>query len=140
MIRQVEEKVRGVTFYYAKGKRRVEQCRYSWEKLKQDTGFGTEDVSKRMVDYGLEHYWQSHHPYIVPEPFTLEPTDSYSKEDIDEFVAILAKIAQECYEEPEIIRIAPHNAPCRGIKNYYEGDPEKVVCSWRQYKKRQGQR
>ncbi|MDR2157648.1 MAG: glycine dehydrogenase subunit 2, partial [Clostridiales Family XIII bacterium] len=111
------------------------QCRYSWEQLKKDTGFGTEDVLKRMVDYSLEHYWESHHPHIVPEPVTLEPTDSYSKEDIDEFVAIMEKIAQECYENPEIIRTAPHNAPCHGIVNYYEDDPGKVVCSWRQYRK-----
>ncbi|MDL2253916.1 glycine dehydrogenase subunit 2, partial [Ruminococcaceae bacterium OttesenSCG-928-I18] len=137
MVKKME-KIKGITMYYAKGLRRIEQCRYSWEQLYNDTGFGTEDVLKRMVDYSLEHYWESHHPHIVPEPATLEPTDSYSKEDIDEFVAIMEKIADECYNQPEIIRTAPHNAPCHGIKNYYESDPENVVCSWRQYKKRKG--
>ncbi|MGE5380501.1 MAG: aminomethyl-transferring glycine dehydrogenase subunit GcvPB, partial [Methylocystaceae bacterium] len=34
----------GVVIHYAEGKRRMEQVRYSWEKLKADTGFGTEDV------------------------------------------------------------------------------------------------
>lgn len=135
MIKEVE-KIPGVTMYYAKGKRRIEQCRYSWEKLKEDTGLGTDEVLRRMVDYSLEHYWQSHHPHIVPEPFTLEPTESYSKEDIDEFVAVLRQISKECYETPEIVRTAPHNAPCHGIKNYYELDPEKVICTWRQYIKR----
>lgn len=135
MMKKIE-KIKGVTMYYAKGKRRIEQCRYSWEQLHKDTGFGTEDISRRMVDYSLEHYWQSHHPYIVPEPFTLEPTDSYSKEDIDEFVAIMEQVAKECYENPEIIRTAPHNAPCHGIKNYYELDPKNVICTWKQYKKR----
>jgi glycine dehydrogenase subunit 2 len=137
MVRKVE-KIRGVTMYYAKGRRRIEQCRYSWEQLRRDTGFGTEDVTRRLVDYGMEHYWQSHHPHIVPEPFTLEPTESYSKEDIDEFVAVLEQISKECYEQPDIIRSAPHNAPCHGIRNYYEEDPEKVICTWRQYKKRKG--
>ncbi len=137
MMKKVE-KIKGVTMYYAKGKRRIEQCRYSWEQLQKDTGLGTEDVTRRLVDYSMEHYWQSHHPHIVPEPFTLEPTDSYSKEDIDEFVAVLTQIVKECYEQPEIIRTAPHNAPCHGIKNYYEEDPEKVICSWRQYKQRKG--
>lgn len=129
------EKIRGVTMYYAKGRRRIEQCRYSWEQLEKDTGLGTEDVLRRMVDYGLEHYWESHHPHIVPEPFTLEPTDSYSKEDIDEFAAVLEKISQECYENPDIVRTAPHNAPCHGIKMYYEDKPEKTACTWKQYKK-----
>ena len=137
MVKKVE-KIQGVTMYYAAGKRRIEQCRYSWEQLYKDTGFGTEDVTRRLVDYGMEHYWQSHHPHIVPEPFTLEPTDSYSKEDIDEFVAVLEQIVRECYEQPEIIRTAPHNAPCHGVKNYYEHDPEKVLCTWRQYKKHKG--
>ena len=134
MMKKMAE-IKGMVFYYAKDKRRIEQCRYSWEQLTKDTGFTTDDICRRMVDYGLEHYWQSHHPHIVPEPMTLEPTDSYSKADIDEFVAIMAQIVKECYEEPEIIRTAPHNAPCHGIKNYYEGDPSKVICSWRQYKK-----
>lgn len=134
MVKKMEE-IKGITMYYAKGLRRIEQCRYSWEQLYNDTGFGTEDVLKRMVDYSLEHYWESHHPHIVPEPATLEPTDSYSKEDIDEFVAIMAKIADECYNNPEVIRTAPHNAPCHGIKNYYEEDPNKVISTWRIYKK-----
>lgn len=134
MVKKIE-KIKGVTMYYAKGKRRIEQCRYSWEQMQKDTGLGTEDVLRRMIDYGLEHYWESHHPHIVPEPFTLEPTESYSKEDIDEFVAVMEKIAQECYENPEIVRTAPHNAPCHGIKMYYEQSPEKTACTWKMYKK-----
>ena len=27
--------------------------------LKEDTGFGTVDVTKRLVDFGMQHYWQS---------------------------------------------------------------------------------
>lgn len=136
-IKKIEQ-IKGVTMYYGKGKRRIEQCRYSWEKLEKDTGFGTEDVQRRLVDYSMEHYWESHHPHIVPEPFTIEPTDSYSKKDIDEFVAVLEKIAWECYHTPEVIRTAPHNAPCHGIKNYYEANPDNVICSWKQYKKKYG--
>ena len=90
--------------YYAPGKRRIEQCRYSWNRLKEGTGFGTVDVTKRLIDFGMQHYWQSHHPHIVPEPFTLEPTESYSQDDLDEYAAILTEISRECYEEPEVIR------------------------------------
>lgn len=127
--------VKGVSIYYAEGLRRIEQCRYSWEQLKADTGIGTEEVNLRLVDYGFQHYWLSHHPYIVPEPFTIEPTDSFSKADIDEFVAILEQISKECYETPELVKTAPHNAPIHGIKNYHEDDPEKACYTWKQYKK-----
>lgn len=129
-------KIKGVEIYYAPGKRRIEQCRYSWNRLKEDTGFGTVDVTKRLVDFGMQHYWQSHHPHIVPEPFTLEPTESYSKDDLDEYVAILTEISRECYEEPEVIRNAPHNAPIHAIVADEVDDYDKIAVTWRQWKKR----
>ena len=129
-------RIPGVTIWYEKGKRRIEQCRYSWEKLKEDTGFGTEDVTKRLIDFGMEHYWTSHHPWVVPEPFTLEPCESYSKDDIDEYVAILNQISKECYETPEIIKAAPHNAPIHNIENYYIDNHEDIAATWRQWLKR----
>ena len=84
----------GVVIWYAKGKRRLEQVRYSWEKLKQDTGVGTDDVNKRIVDFGIEHYWTSHHPWVVPEPFTLEPVNLQQR-GLDEYVAVLKQISRK---------------------------------------------
>ena len=60
MMKKVGQ-IKGVKIFYAEGKRRIEQCRYSWQPLKEDTGFGTVDVTKRLVDFGMQHYWQSHH-------------------------------------------------------------------------------
>lgn len=133
LMRKLSE-VKGVSIYYAKGKRRIEQCRYSWEQLKADTGISTEEINRRLVDFGFQHYWLSHHPYIVPEPFTIEPTDSFSKADLDEFVEILKQISRECYETPEVVKTAPHRAPIHGIKNFHEDDPEKACYTWKQYK------
>ncbi|HQE49984.1 MAG TPA: hypothetical protein PKV93_11640 [Fervidobacterium sp.] len=60
--------IRGASIPYdAPGKHRLEQVRYSWEKLAEDTGVTTEDVQCRMCDFGM-HYWTSHHPWIIPEP------------------------------------------------------------------------
>jgi glycine dehydrogenase subunit 2 len=126
----------GVVIHYAEGKRRMEQVRYSWEKLKADTGFGTEDVQRRMVDFGLQHYWMSHHPWIIPEPFTLEPCESYSKDDLDEYLAILRQISKECYESPEIIENAPHRAPIHKLKKTELDDYEDIAVTWRQYLKK----
>ncbi|MEL7563302.1 MAG: aminomethyl-transferring glycine dehydrogenase subunit GcvPB, partial [Dehalobacterium sp.] len=137
LMKKISE-IPGVKIWYAEGKRRLEQCRYSWEKLKEDTGFGTEDVTKRLIDFGMEHYWSSHHPWIVPEPFTLEPCESYSKDDLDEYVAILKQVSKECYENPDIIKNAPHNAPIHNIEEYYIHDHEKIAVTWRQWKMRKG--
>lgn len=129
-------RIPGVVVYYDQGKRRLEQVRYSWEKLKEDTGLGTEDVQRRLVDFGLQHYWMSHHPWVVPEPFTLEPCESYSKDDMDEYLAILRQISRECYENPEIVRDAPHNAPIHKLVQTELDDYEDITVTWRQWKKK----
>ena len=104
MMKKLSE-IPGVVVRYAPGRRRLEQVRYSREKLQKDTGVGTEDVMRRMADYGLtKHYWTSHHPWVVPEPFTLEPCESYSKDDIDEYVAVLRQISKEAYADPEFAK------------------------------------
>ncbi len=79
---------------YAKGKRRIEQVRYSWQELAEETGVHSEEIGLRAADFGI-HYWTSHHPFVVPEPCTLEPTESYSKDELDEYASILAHVAEE---------------------------------------------
>ena len=93
-------------------------------------------IAKRLVDFGMQHYWQSHHPWIVPEPFTLEPTESFSKDDLDEFAAILKEISRECYEEPETIKSAPHNAPIHNTLLDEVMDFDKIAVTYRQLRKR----
>lgn len=127
--------IKGASAPFIEGKQRIEQVRYSWEKLTEDTGITTENVQNRMFDFGL-HYWTSHHPYIVPQPFTLEPTESYSKEDLDEYINVLTEISREAYEEPEILKNAPHNSVVHKIDDSEFEDPEKWVPTWRMYLKK----
>ena len=137
----MEKKLRevpGVVVWYAQGKRRLEQVRYSWEKLKADTGVGTEDVLRRMTDFGLQHYWTSHHPWVVPEPFTLEPCESYSKDDIDEYVAVLRQVSKEAYENPDFVKNAPYNSVVHKVPAPGINEPERIAVTWRQYKKKKG--
>jgi glycine cleavage system P protein (glycine dehydrogenase) subunit 2 len=138
----LEKKIRkipGVSLWYTKEKRRLEQVRYSWENLKEHTGVGTEDIKRRMVDYGLQHYWTSHHPLVVPEPFTLEPCESYSKADIDEYAAVLEQVSKEAYENPEIVKSAPHNSTIHKIPDSFIDDEKKIAITWRQYLKKRHQ-
>ena len=55
---------------------KLEQVRYSWEPLYEETGVASHDVMNRMVDFGVQHYMESHLPMLVPQPFTLEPGES----------------------------------------------------------------
>ncbi|MCJ7711351.1 MAG: glycine dehydrogenase subunit 2, partial [Chloroflexi bacterium] len=117
------------------GKRRIEQVRYSWEELTRETGITSEQIGVRALDYGV-HYWTSHHPFVVPEPFTLEPTESYSKSDLDEYAAILASVAREAYDEPEIVRTAPHRSTIHAIDHTVLDDPAQWAVTWRAYRRK----
>jgi glycine dehydrogenase subunit 2 len=117
---------------YIKGKQRVEQVRYTLEKLTEDTGITSGDVARRVMDFGM-HYWTSHHPYYVPEPITLEPTESTSKGDLDGYIATLHHIFDEAYENPEIIQGAPHRSTIHQVDESSFDDSEKWAPTWRVY-------
>ncbi len=130
-------KIRGASAPFAPGRHRIEQVRYSWEHMHKDTGVTTEDVALRMADYGF-HLWSSHHPFIVPEPFTIEPTESYSKDEIDEYLAALEKISEESYADPGLVKSAPHRSVVHRIDHGSFDDPAKWAITWRSYLKKYG--
>ena len=127
----------GLSVPYAKGKRRIEQIRYSWEKLAEETGVHSEELGIRAADFGV-HYWTSHHPFVVPEPCTLEPTESYSKDELDEYVAIIAHVAGEAYTDPEIVKSAPHNSTVHTIEHEPFDDPSQWAVTWRAFRRKVG--
>ncbi|MGD0175874.1 MAG: aminomethyl-transferring glycine dehydrogenase subunit GcvPB [Candidatus Bathyarchaeia archaeon] len=122
----------GVTKPY-KTNKRLDQIRYSLEKLREETGVGAQDVIRRVVDYGVQSYWLSHHPWVVPEPFTPEACETYSKADIDYWVAVLAEISKEAYSNPELVKTAPHNSSIARIPDANLEDPAKLAMTWRAY-------
>jgi len=129
--------IRGASAPYAQSRHRIEQVRYSWEQLADDTGVHSEEIGYRAADFGV-HYWLSHHPYVVPEPMTLEPTESYSKADLDEYAAILAHIAEEAYTDPEIVKTAPHNSTVHQNRPERFDDPDSWAVTWRAYLRKAG--
>jgi glycine dehydrogenase subunit 2 len=129
--------IRGVSAPYARGRHRIEQVRYSWKQLSDETGVRSEQIGLRAADFGV-HYWTSHHPYIVPEPCTLEPTESYSRDELDEYAAILAHVAEEAYINPEIVKTAPHNSTIHTIDQSGFDDPDKWAMTWRAYLRKRG--
>ncbi len=125
----------GVSAPYARGKRRIEQVRYSWKELAEETGVHSEELGLRASDFGV-HYWTSHHPFIVPEPNTLEPTESYSREELDEYAAILAHVAEEARSDPELVKSAPHHSTIHTIDHESLDDPARWAMTWRAYQRK----
>lgn len=134
VLKKVKE-IKGASAPFASGRHRIEQVRYSWQRLREETGVTTEDVICRMADFGF-HLWTSHHPFVVPEPFTIEPTESYSKDELDEYIAGLEKVVEEAYEDPDKVKNAPYNSVIHKLDPSSLDDPQKWAITWRAYLKK----
>lgn len=134
MLKKLLE-IDGLSMPMAEGKYRLEQARLSWKELTDETGVTTDDICRRIVDYGFQDYFASHHPRIIPEPFTPEPVETYSKDDIDEFVAAFKAIAEEARNDPELVKTAPHKAALGSqIQEEYLTEWEKFATTWRAFR------
>jgi glycine dehydrogenase subunit 2 len=134
-------KIRGVTRSHPEiDGWRLEMTRYSLEQLYQDTGVTVADVANRMVDFGVDAPWLSHEPWIVPQPLTPEAGEMWSKEDVDYWIAVLARISDEAYSNPDIVLTAPHNQVIRKLGPESLDDPDRWAMTWRAFQRKKAQR
>lgn len=132
-------KIRGVTLPWKESyPRRLQEARFSVQKMKEETGIGVDALNRRIVDLGIQRCFTAHEPPIVPEPLTPEPTESNSKEDIDHFVDAIQQISDEAYSDPAIVEDAPHNCSITKIDMSTAIDPNKWAMTWRAYVKKRG--
>src|SRR5690625_1625333 len=71
-------------------------------------GVRTLDMAKRLLDYGF-HPPTIYFPLNVEEAMMIEPTETESKETLDEFINTMLTIAEEVENEPELVQEAPHH-------------------------------
>ena len=72
------------------------------------------DIAKRLLDYN-QHAPTTYFPLLVPECFLIEPTETESKEALDEFVEAMAAILEEARNEPDMVEEAPFTQPVRRL-------------------------
>ena len=82
----------------------------SAKSLKRDYGISALDICKRLIDYGI-HPPTMYFPLIVEEALMIEPTETESKETLDNFIDVMKKIASEAKEFPDLLHNAPHDTP-----------------------------
>lgn len=82
----------------------------SAEKLKEKYGVRALDIAKRLIDYGF-HPPTIYFPLIVHESLMIEPTETESKETLDDFCDAMIKIAKECETDPDLVKGAPYSTP-----------------------------
>lgn len=77
-------------------------------------GVSTLGIAKRLMDYNC-HPPTIYFPLIVHEALMIEPTESESKEVLDNFVEVMLKIAHEIEENPDEVLKSPQKPPVRRI-------------------------
>ncbi len=83
----------------------MHECVFS-DSRQAKRGVRTGDIAKRLIDYGFHPYTVSF-PLIVRGALMIEPTETESKQELDEFIAAMRQIAEEVETDPDLVRRAP---------------------------------
>ncbi len=92
----------------------MHECVFTGEWQVQETGVHTTDIAKRLLDYGF-HPPTIYFPLVVREAIMIEPTETESKETLDEFCEAMISIAREAKENPELVKSAPLTTPVKRL-------------------------
>jgi glycine dehydrogenase subunit 2 len=91
----------------------LHECVFS-DKLQKEHGVLNIDIAKRLIDYGLHPPTMSF-PLIVPGALMIEPTETESRRDLDQFIEAMKAIAREAVETPDLLKSAPHFSPVKRL-------------------------
>ena len=80
----------------------------------KSTGVTTLDIAKRLLDYGY-HAPTIYFPLLFHQSIMIEPTETESKETLDDFINIMHRVAEEALADPDMVKSAPHTTPVRRL-------------------------
>nr|NJM01527.1 aminomethyl-transferring glycine dehydrogenase subunit GcvPB [Desulfobacula sp.] len=83
----------------------MHECVFN-DEFQKEFHITTMDMAKRLLDYGF-HPPTVYFPLVVEGAFMVEPTETESREDIDQFIHAVKSIAREAKEDPEALKKAP---------------------------------
>jgi len=86
----------------------------SSDELKKETGISTMDIAKALLDYGV-HPPTVYFPLIVHEAMMLEPTETESRETLDEAIKAFEEIFEKAHKDPEALHNAPEMTPVKRL-------------------------
>ena len=82
----------------------------SLEKMKHEKGVSAMDIAKSLLDYGI-HPPTMYFPLIVHEALMIEPTETESKETLDEAIAVFREIYERAVKDPQDVQNSPKKTP-----------------------------
>ncbi len=74
----------------------------------------TLDIAKRLLDYGF-HPPTIYFPLLVDEALMFEPTETETRESLDELAEAIDSILAEAEEDAAILTEAPYTTPVRRL-------------------------
>ena len=77
------------------------------QRQKDEHGVTATDIAKRLLDFGM-YAPTIYFPLIVHEAMMIEPTETETRESLDDFVRVMHQIAEEVHTQPDIVKTAPH--------------------------------
>lgn len=80
----------------------------------KELGVSALDAAKYLISKGM-HPPTVYFPLIVKEALMVEPTETESKETLDEFIKVMIEIAKLAQEDPAKLKNAPDNTPVRRL-------------------------
>ena len=97
------------------------------DRIQKENGVTTFDIAKRLMDYGF-HPPTVYFPLVVHGALMIEPTETESKQDLDDLCDAFIQIALEAKENPELVKTAPHNTAHKRIDEVTAA--RKPVLTW----------
>ena len=80
------------------------------EQLHKDTGVAAMDIAKGLLDNGI-HPPTMYFPLIVHEALMVEPTETESKETLDEACDVFLRLWETAHSDPQALHNAPVTTP-----------------------------
>lgn len=84
------------------------------DKLHKETGVSALDIAKGLLDNGI-HPPTMYFPLIVHEALMIEPTETESKQTMDEAVEVFLQLFKQAHEDPQPLHDAPLTTPVRRL-------------------------
>ena len=91
----------------------MHECVFT-DRFQEKHHVSTLDIAKRLIDYGF-HPPTIYFPLVVKGALMIEPTETESKESLDQFIETMIEIAKEAQENPDLIRQAPRRVKVRRL-------------------------
>lgn len=92
----------------------------SLSDLKKDKSVTALDFAKSLLDYGI-HPPTMYFPLIVQEALMVEPTETETKETLDEAIEIFKEVYNKACQDPEAVHNSPTTTPI--------GRPDEVTAA-----------